>query len=233
MFGQFITLDNAKKLLVFEKSSSGVEYILKRLYDKGCLNTYTILLNNEERDALKKREIIVFAFSWRTNIILNDMKKTRRKPTKIAVHIQNHKVDYFSRKFANYMNNTIKKNFYKISPDEQDRLLFNLYRNQFIDNLLLMDYREMEKRLQSIGYYDWVTINTKNLRKKLKKHFEINKSILISSEEYQDYKAAYDSFKEIKMDVKGDIYNFIKRHQYNDTMISFDKLNEYASKELE
>lgn len=233
LFGGFITIDHLYSLMKNEKTKKGVEYILKRLYENGVLNTYTINLNKDDQTDLKRKEFLILAFAKRTNKALNGIEKTIGKPTKVAILKQMYQTEYFGDRFEKALRTTYKKYFQSLKPEEQDQYIYKIFVEDSINDILKFDGIEQEKSLTQFGFYDQLTQNGREDRKTLREHFDNNAEILKTSEAFDEYKSSFTDFEKIDLNSKTTVLDFIKKHQYNNTIISTEAFNEYAAKEME
>lgn len=81
----YIEKNSLKRLLSFEKSSRGVDYILNKLVEEGVLNNCLVPLNKIEQKIFNRRHMNVYTFSRLTNKIIRGIDATRKKPTKQAI----------------------------------------------------------------------------------------------------------------------------------------------------
>lgn len=233
VFGGYITKENMHKLLKFEYSKSGIVFILKKLYNKGCLNTYTMCLNKDDQKELKKREILLFAFTKRTNQVINGKDVTVNKPTKTSVLKQNYRINYFVNRYGNALKNSFKKMYINLSEEDKNKYIYKLYKIEKINHLLQLDLQEQRKELDEARYFDQLILDKRKARKVLKEHFDNNKDIQITTEDFQDFKDNFKQYDELDLNIKTKVLAFIKKIQNNNTMISFNDFNKFAGDELE
>lgn len=231
LFGGFMTKDSLYDLLKQEKTDRGVDYILKRLYDKGCLNTFTIQLNTIDQKELNKKEFLVFAITRRVNKVLNNTDATRKRPTKASVIKQYYKTQYFIDRYKSAIKSTFKKAYAQINEDKKIDLVFEEFANTQICDILKATNRE--KQLSEIGFFDSLPRQTRAAKSILKEHFEVNKEILKHSDEFNGFNSNFIQFEKLGFELKTSILDFIKKYQSTNTIIGYRSFNEYAGKELD
>lgn len=125
--GGFITSKRLKRLLQYEKRATGVQFILKRLYEKGVFNTYAMPLSVSEEALYGEKTYIVFTFTRHTRAMIEGTEKTPKKPTKRAVIKQGYLIEIFCETYGRAVWQSSKSAFEKLSRDKQRSILIDQY----------------------------------------------------------------------------------------------------------